>query len=271
MTVALTYGFCLDGQDSAYTSEQFSHAFHAVFGDGVCQFGQLFELTGVENFTVTLGTGFALAAGRWLKNDEPLSLTLPTAGNYDDRYDAVAVRADYGARRVTLEIMPDINPDAPPRGDREYTLFLYVIRVRRGATVLSNDDITDTRADHTLCGYIRPLWEVSWSVEYVYTFLRSGVDEEVARILALGDETAQRAETAIAELEKQIGAARGTALGDITITLSHPLPAAEWLPCDGSPVPADHPGLSALIGGTLPLMDAADPRWGYWIYGGAPV
>lgn len=269
--MALTYGFCLDGADSVYTSEQFSQAFQAVFGDGVCQFGQQFALTAVENFTVTIGTGFALTAGRWLENDEPLPLTLPTAGNYADRYDAVTVRADYGERKVFLEIMEDVDPALPPRNGKEYALFLYLIRVRRGATVLTDADITDTRSDPALCGYIRPLSEVSGVVERVYTFLRSGIDAEIDRILALGDTVVEGAEDAIIQLDKQIGAASGTAVGDTTVSLTHPLPAAEWLPCDGSPVPADYPTLSALIGGTLPLMEAADPRWGYWIYGGKPV
>lgn len=269
--MALSYGFCLDGQDSTYTSAQFSEAFQAVFGDGLCDYGRHFDLAEVLNFTVTLGTGYAIVAGRWLENDENLSLTLTPASNYVDRYDAVAVRVDYEDRKVYLEIMADVDPAAPPRNDREYCIFLYVIFVKRGATVLSMDDITDTRADRSVCGYIKPFSDISSDVEYIYTFLRSGIDEDVARILAKGQEVIDYAEDVIADLSATIGAVTGTQRGDTMTALTQPLPNREWLLCDGSAVPPEYPELSILLGGTLPDLSPEDERWGTWMFAGPTI
>lgn len=269
--MSLSYGFCLDGQDSTYTSAQFAEAFQAVFGDGICEYGRHFDLAEILNFTVTLGTGYAIAAGRWLENDENLSLTLPPSGNYDDRYDAVAVRVDYEARKVYLEIMADVDPTAPPRNDKEYAIFLYVIFVKRGATVLSTDDITDVRADRTVCGYIKPFSDISSDVEYIYTFLRSGIDEDVARILLKGQAVIDYAQDVIDELSATIDAVTGTQIGDTMTALTQPLPKREWLLCDGSAVPPEYPELSILLGGTLPDLSPEDDRWGTWIFAGTPI
>lgn len=269
--MALSYGFCLDGIDSLYTSAQFSEAFQAVFGDGICVYGRQFELAEILNFTVTIGTGYAIAAGRWLENDENLALTLTPSSNYEDRYDAVAIRVDYEARKVSLEILADVDPTAPPRNEKEYCIFLYVIFVKRGATVLSADDITDVRADQTVCGYIKPFSDISSDVEYIYTFLRSGIDEDVARILARGQEVIDYAEGVIVDLDAKISAVVGTAIGDTTTSLTRPLPNREWLLCDGASVPPEYPELSILLGGTLPNLSPEDDRWKTWIYAGAPI
>lgn len=269
--MALSYGFCLDGTDSLYTSAQFSEAFQAVFGDGICVYGRQFELAAVVNFTVTIGTGYAIAAGRWLENDESLDLTLTPSSNYEDRYDAVAVRVDYEARKVSLEILTDVDPAAPPRNDKEYCLYLYLIYVKRGATVLDGADITDVREDKALCGYITPLAAISSDAEYIYQFLVSGIDQEVARLIARSGAIIQTADAAIRELDSKISAARGIAIGDTTTSLTRPLPENEWLLCDGSPVPEEYPALSLALGGVLPDLTAEDDRWATWIFGGTPV
>lgn len=269
--MALTYGFCLDADETTYTSEDFAEAFHAVFGNGVCQYGSQFALSDINNFTFTLGTGYAICRGRWLESDEPVSLTLQPAGNYDSRYDAVAVRVDYLTKKTTLEILTDVDPEAPPRNDKGYCIYLYLIYVGRGETVLEQSNFLDARGNTALCGYITPLSEISGDVEYIYNFLKSGIDQEVARIIGLSNEQVKKAEDAIAELDKQISAVRGTAIGDTLVSLGHPAPANEWLLCDGSPVPDGYPALSAILGGTLPLLTARDTRYKFWIYAGTPA
>ena len=85
--MSLTYGFCLGEISSLYDSAQFADAFHAVIGDGITPHGYQMAAA-VNGFTVTIGTGYAFSAGRWLLNDEPLSLTVNGSGDHDDRTDA---------------------------------------------------------------------------------------------------------------------------------------------------------------------------------------
>lgn len=269
--MALSYGFCLGDSSTAYTSEEFSEAMRAVFGDGVCPYGARFNINSISNFTVTVGTGFALCAGRWVENDEPLTLTFYPAGNYADRYDAIAVQVDYAARTATLRILTGIDPAAPPRDGEVYTLYLYTVRVKRGGTMLSEADFTDTRGLDGLCGYLTPLSSIAGDVEYIYQFLQSGIDREVARIIGLSDQVVQDAQDAMAELEGQIAAVRGVALGDTLLSLSRPAPANEYLLCDGSAVPSGYAALIDVIGETLPLLTSGDDRYQYWIYAGTPA
>lgn len=263
--MALSYGFCLGELSSLYDSAQFSNAFHAVFGDGVTRAGSRLEAA-ISGFSITVGTGYAMKAGRWLENDEPLALTIKAAGNHKDRFDALAVRVDKEERKVNLELMADVDPDNPPDA-----LILYLIRVPRGASTLTPENVTDLRADPELCGEIPPLSQLSADVLYVYNFLRSGIDAEVDRVVALGGAAVEKADKGIAELDaaiQKVGA--GPEVGELRTARLPPEPAADWLLCDGGAVPAEYPALSALLGGTLPTITMADDRLQTYIYGGAP-
>lgn len=269
--MALSYGFCLDAPETTYTSEDFAEAFHAVFGSGVCISGSQFAISSVSDFTVSIGTGYALCRGRWLESDEVEILTFQPAGNYEDRYDAVAIRADYGTRKVYLEVLSDIDPDNPPRNSDEYTIYLYLVRIARGETVLEESNFTDVRGNADLCGYITPLSVIANDAEYVYRFLDSGIDQEVARLLGLSQAVVDKAADAIGEINEKISLTKGTSIGDITLTLSRPVPNNEYLLCDGSVIPDEYPALSAMMAGLLPQLSYEDDRYQYWIYAGAPV
>ena len=133
--MSLSYGFCLDDQSSMYNSAQFSDAFHAVVGEGITPQGARFSVT-VNGFTVKVGSGYALVAGRWLENDEQISMTVKASENNDDRTDALVVRVDYKARKAALEVLVNVEPDKLPealRNEDEYNVILYLIRVRRGS------------------------------------------------------------------------------------------------------------------------------------------
>ena len=269
--MALSYGFCLDAPETTYNSEEFAEAFHAVFGSGVCTYGAQFSISSVRDFTVTIGMGYALCRGRWIKSDELEALTFQPAGNYEDRYDAVAIRVDYSARKVFLEVLSDIDPDNPPRNSDEYTIYLYLVRIARGETVLEESNFIDVRGNADLCGYITPLSVISNDAEYVYRFLDSGIDQEVARLLGLSQAIVNKAADAIQKINEKIVLTKGTSIGDITVTLSRPIPNNEYLLCDGSAIPEQYPDLSAMLDGALPQLSYEDDRYQYWIYAGAPV
>jgi len=271
--MTLTYGFTLNNMDN---SAQFSEAFRSVIGDGVCDYGRRFELM-LNGFTLTLESGFALVNGRYLKSDEPYTLTLSPSGNYNDRYDAIAIRADYAERKTSVEVLTGIDPEAirasPDiiRSEKEYSVILYIVHVRRGATVLGMDDITDTRDDAILCGQVTKTCFVSGDTLYVYNFLQSGIDEKVSRLLEMSNAVIDKANKAIRDLDAAISTKGQNSIGDVVMSISTPLPVNAWLLCNGEHVPDGYSRLNEMHGGYLPVINPADARLSAYIYGGLPM
>lgn len=260
--MALSYGFALRDTDN---SADFSAAMRAVFGDGITLEGGRFALS-INGFTATISSGYALAMGRWLQNDEPLALPIPPPSNNRDRTDAIAVRVDYEERKVTLEVLIDVDPtDVKAGADM---VVMYLIRVRRGVTSLTPDDVTDLR-DGDMCGRVAPLSAIAEKVLYIYNFLLSGIDASVAHIVELSNAVAAKADAAIVELDAAIQkAGGGAAIGEL-MTSRHPPSETGWIVCDGGDVPEEYAALSALLDGTLP--DIPGERYKTYIFGGAPT
>lgn len=272
--MSLTYGFSLQPTDS---SADFSDAFHAATGDGVTEYGGRFSLT-INGFMATLSSGYALAAGRWLKNEESLTMRLPMSDNNDDRTDAIAVRVDYVAKKAALEILRGVDPEAIKanpgllRNDGQYVLVLYLIKVRRGVTSLTPNDVTDLRDNPDLCGRVLPYSAVADDVLWVYRFLTDGINAEADRLIGLSNAVIAKANAAIIRLEAEIRDAGGVPeIGELTTSIQPPAPSVEWLLCDGSAVPAAYTVLSALLEGTLPEIPAMNEKFKTYIYGGTPV
>lgn len=266
--MALSSGFCLGSLETRWDAGQFSQAIDAAVGGGITAAADQFALEIDHDFTITLHPGYVLAAGRFIRSDEDLSFTLPVADNYVDRYDAVAIRVDMANRTAAIEVQTDVIPDTPLRDGSTHTLFLFLIYVRRGATVLRPEDITDVRGDPARCGYLTPLSAVSNDVEYVYQFLTSGIGKEVDRIAALGDQAMRRADQAIAEIDQAIAHVGGNAVGDLLTARCAPSPASAWLLCDGRVVPDGYQHIRALVGENMPQLCATDDRYRTWMYAG---
>jgi len=260
--MALTYGFCLGPENTMYTSAEFAEAFSRVFGDGVCDWGSVFEAT-AEGLQLTVGTGFGLTAGYWVKNDEPLTLTVPPAYNHADRTDFLVLQADLPARKARLTLIENADPADLPA--EPHTVPLWQVYVKRGATNLLPGDLTDLRIQ------IPPLSSISADALRAYDFVTGGIDREVERILSLGQQVVDKGTAAIEQIDAVIESKNaGPGLGELQTAHDHPAPIAQWLLCDGSPVPETFPALSAILDGTLPHIDPIDPRFPTYIFAGEP-
>lgn len=276
--MSLTYGFCLGPEDTLHDSAEFSDAFRSLIGDGVCEYGTGFAITLRTGFGIYVGTGFALAGGRWLKNDERYSLTFSPSNDNQDRYDAVAVTADYESRKVSLRILENVDIEAIKadpsiiRNDERYSILLYAFHIHRGATTLMERDIIDLRDDLSVCGRISQIGNISTKALKAYQFLNGGLDEEVARIIGLADLAVEKGQEAVEELEKAIRRKTGNGIGDLITSAEPPLPGREWLLCVGGSIPsyAGYQELSALLNGVLPNTQPDDARFSTYIYGGPP-
>lgn len=267
---------CGIGLGGTTTAADFAGAFHALFGDGVTEYGTQFNLL-INGFSVTIYSGYAMAAGYWLENDEPAQILLGASGNRDDRTDALAVRVNYVERKAEIAVLKDVDAAAiraDPSRIRDsdgYSIILYFISVRRGVSTLTPADVEDVRGNAALCGHIMPLSRIAGSVLYIYDFLTSGIDERVDAIVAQSNALIAKAAAQILALEQAAEKAGGIpGIGELYTGRRNPTPVDEWVLCDGGSVPVEYTKLSALLGGTLPNISTTADRYRTYIYGGVP-
>ena len=161
MADIITYpenGITYDADDaSGYLSTRLS---------GVYSADKDFAVTANSDLTVTVSAGQAWVRparfrGRSIIMEQPETVTLTAADAVRSRIDRLVLRYDAAARKTRLQVLegtPDsASPTAPEitRTALVYDLCLAEIRRPAGSTVVTAADITDTRADETVCGVMR--------------------------------------------------------------------------------------------------------------------
>ena len=118
------------------------------------------------DLTVTVSAGQAWVRparfrGRSIIMEQPETLTLTAADPVRSRIDRIVLRYDAAARKTSLLVLegtPDSANPAPPDISRTalvYDLSLATITRKAGSESITAADITDTRADETVCGVMR--------------------------------------------------------------------------------------------------------------------
>lgn len=144
--------------DRTYNADSFAEWANTFFSTGV--FNGDLQVTPDSGMVVNVGTGYANINGKVRLFDAQTTFTLsPASGTYP-RIDTIVVRRNDTARTITLEYVMgaysglDPQPTAPTRDETTYEIVLAQILVNAGATSISVGDITDTRPDDTICGWI---------------------------------------------------------------------------------------------------------------------
>lgn len=162
----LTYGFfnSLNG-DRKYNADQISSMFEGLISDGVFNHvGSALEVKAGNGLSVTVGTGRAWLEDRWVRNDAIVGVQLSAASVTLSRYTAIVLRKNITDRTVSLETIDGEAAATPEKPDivREgdiYDICLAYVLVGPNATSISQSDITDTRADNTVCGWVTGIIE----------------------------------------------------------------------------------------------------------------
>ena len=162
----LTYGFfnSLNG-DRTYNADQISSMFEGLISDGVFNnVGSALEVKAGNGLSVTVGTGRAWLEDRWVRNDAIVGVQLSAASVTLSRYTAIVLRKNITDRTVSLETIDGeaaetpVKPSIVREGDI-YDICLAYVLVAPNATSISQSDITDTRADNTVCGWVTGIIE----------------------------------------------------------------------------------------------------------------
>ena len=159
--MAVTYGFFNSvGGDRKYNADDISGYFVKLISDGVFATpASAMQVQENSGMTVQVSAGYGFVKCRWIKNDAPYLLTLDAADLIVDRVDRVVMRLDIPNRLMELAIKKGTT-EAPAltRVDGGvWELSLAQIAVAAGATSITQADITDERADTSVCGYVTGL------------------------------------------------------------------------------------------------------------------
>lgn len=152
--------------DRAETSELFALLFAKLVSNGVLASpADCFQvLSGDSGLSVKVQPGFGMVNGRFAYNASEETLILETAPTSYSRIDWVVLRCNYRERLCELAIKKGeaaSSPKAPdlqqPASGDYYELGLAQVKISANQSVVSQSNITDTRADSRYCGYITQL------------------------------------------------------------------------------------------------------------------
>lgn len=167
--MAITYGFFnalqqSDGTyDRVYNSDQISNMFEGLITDGVYEsVGNALIVKAISGLTVQVGTGRMIIGGKWLKNDATTDITLAASHLTLNRWSAIVCRLDATNRVMTIVEKagsPATNPTKPTMTNSSTIKekCLAYVYIKAGATSVSQFDITDSRADTSVCGWVTGL------------------------------------------------------------------------------------------------------------------
>ena len=151
--------------DRAETSDLFRLLFSKLVSNGVLASpSDCFQVVAAEGLNVTVRPGFGMINGAFAYDEAENTLTLEKAPAQYSRIDRIVLRCNYADRLCELVVKTGTvanNPVAPKivqsaAGDY-YELGLATVTVGANVTAVTQANITDTRMDSTVCGFITQL------------------------------------------------------------------------------------------------------------------
>lgn len=158
---AQEYGYFFNSQNSdrKYNADSFETWLKPFFVPGV--FAGTLQVTAqaTPDMTVKVSPGFANLDGKPGFWPDTNTLELDTASGVYSRIDTIVLRRDNTNRQISLEVVTGVasaspQPTAPQRTSDIFELVLAQILVGVGVTEITAANITDTRTDSTICGYV---------------------------------------------------------------------------------------------------------------------
>lgn len=163
--MAQKYGFfnSVDG-DRKYDADDIGNYFLKLISDGVFATpATAMQVTAVSGMTVQVAAGWGFIKCKYINNTAAAQFTLAAADVVLNRIDRVVIRLDKDNRTMSLAIKQGTAASTPtaPALTRQssgiWELSLAQIYVGAGVTSITQANITDERANTSLCGYVTGL------------------------------------------------------------------------------------------------------------------
>lgn len=166
--MAVTYGFfdSING-DRVYNADQISDYFLKLISNGVFATpSNAMQVQVATGLSVNVSAGWGFINCKWVNNSNDYNLQLDAPDTIFDRIDRVILHLDRSSehRYITIEVKtgtPAATPEPPEltRSGDVYELSLAQVAVAANATGITQAEITDERADTSVCGYVTGLIE----------------------------------------------------------------------------------------------------------------
>lgn len=146
--------------DREYSSDEFAEFFSTLFKPGVvatANFGTGLQITESASLgmRVKFGSGEAFSSfGRNYVHDKDEEVTVPIASTLQDRTDSVAIQFNKSQREAFFVYKE--SDTTVTRTDSIFELQIAKILVPKNSTQITNANITDMRANESVCGYFSP-------------------------------------------------------------------------------------------------------------------
>ena len=153
------YFFNSNSGDRTYNASSFEEWLKPFFLPGVFNGEMQVTAQSTPDMTVTVAHGHGNLDGIPAYWPDDNVITIDTASGVYPRIDTVVLRRDNTNRAVSIEYVKGTaaatpQPVAPTRDSDIYELVLAQILVGTGVTEITTADITDTRMDADLCGWV---------------------------------------------------------------------------------------------------------------------
>lgn len=149
--------------DRLYNSEDMTSYLNLLVGNGVFPNPSTqLQVRASSDMDVIVGAGSGWINGHKMVNTADLTVTLEDSDVILNRIDAVIFYCDMSTRSMGISVKtgtPAASPVAPTmiRNNNRYEMCLAQISVPKQATAISTSQITDTRGNSDLCGYVQGL------------------------------------------------------------------------------------------------------------------
>ena len=144
--------------DRTYDADNFAELLNHFFTTGVFE-GEL-QVVANSNMTVSVKTGYCNIEGKVKLFDSITNITLDVANSVYPRIDTIVIEKNITSRNITLKkVTGQISSSAPVatapvRNETQYQIVLAQIYVGAGVSEITQANITDTRTDSSICGYV---------------------------------------------------------------------------------------------------------------------
>lgn len=147
-----------ENKDRVYDADSFEHLLKKFFLTGVF-FNDCQVTAAGEDMNIQMSGGYSNIGGKVRFFAENQSFTVETAHATYDRIDTVVIERNDIERDITAKLVTggySSEPVAkdPVRENGVYQLVVAKVYVKAGAVKVTQANITDTRADTDLCGYV---------------------------------------------------------------------------------------------------------------------
>lgn len=149
-----------------YTAAEFAEYFSRFLTDGLyTENGKAgLKVSPGSGLSINIGTGYAFIRGYMYNNDMEMIKTIDSADSMLERIDRIVLRFDEVAREIKVQVKKGSfsstpQPPAIEVSDMVKEMTLAQVRIRKGATSITANDIIDERFLDT-CGLVSSLIDI---------------------------------------------------------------------------------------------------------------